>query len=84
MGFWPIPESYWPENTMNSLVFTSIFVYLYFFYLMSILIFIFCLTCILLNRSFPLFISFFETEGDHSYIMINVGVGKSILPSLQV
>lgn len=20
MGFWPIPESYWPENTMNSLV----------------------------------------------------------------
>lgn len=21
MGFWPIPESYWPENTMNSLVF---------------------------------------------------------------
>jgi len=29
MGFWPIPESYWPENTMNSLVFNINYYHMY-------------------------------------------------------
>jgi len=37
MGFWPIPESYWPENTMNSLVFTINYYHMYYINLTSIL-----------------------------------------------
>lgn len=44
MGFWPIPESYWPENTMNSLVFIILILFYFTEYIL-------CITVLMINYS---------------------------------